>query len=264
MPVRWLRSFSLCPRPVSLKRLPTGKSLRYSSRRSLCRTETPSIPVSSGNSLAFTTLSQASLNSAAIYQLQGGSLTKIADTRNFAPGEYRRFDHFDEALAVNGDQIAFTGSTIPFGSAHLYLAEAGSLRVVADADTALPGSGVLFVSGYLNVRANNFNRTHLVLNAYGRNADGTYTSGLYSRENDGTLIRLADNSMTGPGLEVPFHSFVSPQLSGDRVAFLNNTNGAGRGAYLYEGGAIHTLANTTTPVPGTRHHLQPHHRSGHQ
>ena len=144
--------------------------------------------------------------------------------------------------------MAFTGAPTSNGGEGVYLSQSGNLSVIADSSTTLPGSTAKLASAYFADSRNNINSERLLFSAFGNG-----TNGLYSREKNGSLIRIADNSMLAPGTNTPFRSFVDAQMSGNQIAFMNNAGGndVGRGAYLSVNGVITTIANGTTQVPET-------------
>ena len=202
--------------------------------------------VASGNSLVFVAYKSGEpLDASGIYRLEGSLVTKIADTQTRLPKRGERFHTFDTTVFASGDQIAFVGATKDAGNRGLFLAQKGKLTTVADTRTTLPGSTEKLSRIHLMFDNNNLNANHLVFGA-----SGEEVSGLYSREKDGSLIRIVDNTMQVPGTKIRFRNVGNARLNGDRIAFTKNGNDETGGLYLYEHGAISVIANNRTRVPG--------------
>lgn len=199
-----------------------------------------------GNALTFVGLEPEGIEMIGIYRIAGGSVSKIVNTRTFVPGEKEWFDRISSDIMCHGEQVAFTGA-IKGGSEGdgLYLSQKGKLSVIADKTTILPESKIKASSFVLESGINNFNAKHLLFTA---NSYGVF--GLYSREKDGTLIRIADSTMTAPGTSTKFRSFNDVSLSGNRIVFSDYGNKSSHGTYLYTHGKITVLGNENTPVPG--------------
>ena len=180
-----------------------------------------------------------------VYRLEGSLVTKIVDTRSLLPKSRERFHSFETTVFASGDQVAFEGASKGNGNRGLFLSRKGKLETVADTRTMLPGSAEKLNRIHLMSNSNNLNANHLVFGA-----SGEKVSGIYSREKNGSLIRVVDSTMRVPGTKTRFRSVGNAQLSGDRIAFMNNGNDETRGLYLYDHGVISVIANKKTRVPG--------------
>jgi hypothetical protein len=71
------------------------------------------------------------------YSFADGTLSTIADTDTPVPGQMRNFEFFEfSEPAIHDGAVAFVGNQ--FEEPGIYLAQSGSLQVVADTTTALP------------------------------------------------------------------------------------------------------------------------------
>lgn len=180
-----------------------------------------------------------------IYALVSGSLLKFADTNTPIPEGTGNFTGFGSPY-VDGTEYAFLGS----GSSNqqgIFVTDGTTFTRIADKTTTVPDIGgnyawssqIAFDSGNLafwSFVSGGTNPGDII---------GGYT-------NEGGLVTLASTATPVPGQAVNFTGFASPpDLSGTTVAFRGGyTGGAGIFTVDLAGGAITTVADFTTAVPG--------------
>ena len=117
----------------------------------------------------------------------------------------------------------------------------GSVQVVADESTAIPGGGGgQFTSFGLGVPDGGT----VVFDAYGSSARG-----IYRTATGGGYTTVADNATAIPGGPGTFTSFSYLAVEGEQVAFVGGGTAAWHGVYLAGPGGIGVVADKNTPIP---------------
>lgn len=186
----------------------------------------------------------------------GPAPTPIALTGQQAPGGTLPFVNFqslqDPTLptlippAVDGGNIVFGARTA--AGVGLYLWQDGSLSVVADHNTQVPQAHVTF---------NQFDSPTISGSDIAFRGSGTDVGGIYARL-AGALVRVADGTITPPGQAGTFDTLAFPSITSSNVFFAGEGSGPNStGVYQYKGGVLSTVADQTTPIPGSTGAFKP-------
>lgn len=210
-----------------------------------------STPSLSGNDLVFR--AQGAANQEGVYGRLGGTLRVLADTNTPIPGGVGNFTQpnalapaFGFLPALSGQNVAFHG----FGSAGqdgIYASIGGSLRVVADTRTPIPGgTGTFFafLGPVISGEAVAF---------IGFSADGQ--TGIYLSRG-GSLQVVADTRTLIPGTTRPFSDFGFDEtesflsLSDGNLAFIGYEANGGQGIYTTLGGSLMKVIDLNSQLDG--------------
>jgi len=182
---------------------------------------------------------------AGIYAYSSGNLSKIVDTNTAIPGGTGNFTSFGTAY-VDAMNYAFIGSGAS-GQQALCVTDGTTVTRIADKASTVPDIGGTYGwSSQVGFDAGNLAFWSFI--SGGTNPGGIvggYTSG-------GGLVTLASTATAVPGAGTNFTGFTSPvDLSGTTVAFRGNYTG-GHGIFTVDlsGGAVTTIADPSTAVPG--------------
>lgn len=212
-------------------------------------------PSISGENIAFGAVTTFATG---IFAYIDGSLRLIADTNTPVPGGRGTFLNFGllggTSPSISGSNVAFGGCTDAGQGIYAYID--GSLRVIADTDTPSPDGGTFNVF-YMHEGAGPTISGENV--AFGAQTTMDFNGQGIFASIDGSLRLIADNHTLVPGGVGPFTHFgladgAEPSISGANVAFgakIPSRNGFnGWGIYAYIDGALTTIADTFTIVPG--------------
>jgi hypothetical protein len=185
--------------------------------------------------LLFTILAGHSLATA-----QTITFTKVADTDTPIPGGTGTFVGFG-AASISGENVVFRHDPSP-SVGGIYIDIAGTLDVVADASTPIPGGTGNFGSfGDPSISGTNV--------AF-RGGEVDISEGIYI-DVGGTLDVVADTSTPIPGGTGNFNAFGEPSISGENVAFRHNPGVLpGSGIFIDVAGTLDVVADTSTPIAG--------------
>lgn len=172
---------------------------------------------------------------------------KVADTNTPVPAGTGTFNDVCTPRIDEGN-VVFVGTnteTTP-DQMGIYMDIGGTLNVVADRNTPVPGGGVDFA--YFDSRALSISGTDDAFNGIlpGDGGDGVFAS------IDGVISLVADQATAAPGASGNFTGFGSLSYDGGSTVF-----GAGvseiqslDGIYTDLGGTLRVVADFDTPVPG--------------
>ena len=173
-----------------------------------------------------------------IYARIGGTLDVVADTNTAVPGGSGNFTDFDtNAPSIDGGNVAFVASSTSWRDG-LYTDIGGTLSVVANSSTAMPGGAGTF-SSFDTV---SLDGGDVAFRGFGSGKLGIYT------EISGTLDLVADTNTAIPGGTGNFTSFGSASISSGKVALRAGVH-PHLGIYTDAGGLLDVVADTNTPVP---------------
>jgi hypothetical protein len=185
-----------------------------------------------------------------VYTNAGGSLGVVADLNSTIPGGTDTFTDFAPwGTSIDGGVVTFEGSGAylvgPPGPREtgIYINAGGTLAVVADMSTPVPGQ----TGTFLSVSYPKSDSANVLFRGYYADGDGT-SQGLYMNVG-GTLNVVADATTPIPGGTEQFREFPSYSIDGENVAF----EGRGypdMGIYTTIGGSLQVVADTSTPIPG--------------
>jgi hypothetical protein len=169
--------------------------------------------------------------------------TRIADTTTPVPGGTGNFTGFLEPSLDNGT-VAFQG----FGLSEargIYAADAsGTLRLVADRNTPIPGGTGSFESFFPPSVDKNGS---LAIHAFGPSSQ----QGIYLAAPGEALRVIADRNTDIPGGTGNFTSFFgSPSISSGKVAFTSGFGPSGEQRIYPAEPGLRVVADTSTAIPG--------------
>lgn len=132
-----------------------------------------------------------------IYTISNGIVTKAVDTNSVLPGAGANFSSTD--FVVNdGGSLAFWTY---YGSSAIYSYTSSSLHLIANTNTAVPGTAFKF--GSFQSPPGISSTTVTFIGSF-----NGFNMGIFSANADGTgLTRLVDTSMTAPGSTNQFKAF---------------------------------------------------------
>lgn len=186
----------------------------------------------------------AGLGQEGIYTFIGNTLAVLADFNTMIPGGTGNFTDFtNRPISIGGKNVAFkaTGS----GQEGIYTFISGTLSVVADTSTIIPGGTGTFtgVSDLVSIGGGDV----MFVGAGSSSQDGIYTS------IGGTLAVLVDTSVMVPGGGIAgnFTDFERPvPIGGGDIAFQGINSILQRANYAIIDGDLLIIANQSTMVPG--------------
>jgi hypothetical protein len=152
-----------------------------------------------------------------VYRYSGGTLSTVADSNTPVPNRMQNFEYFEfNNVATHGGKVAFVGNWL--SDPGVYLSDGGSLGVVADSSTAVPGDPddqfVDFGSVFGGVDMDESTIAFL--------AASNFVSGVYRYDlATGQIASVVDDATPVPGQpeEVFGSYFRSVSVSGGDVAF---------------------------------------------
>ena len=198
------------------------------------------MPQASGSRVA---LSGGNSFATGIYTGAGAALTKIVDLDTNQPGSSFQFSSLGtNYFKISGNTVAFTGGGTGAGFG-LYTGGGGTLTRVIDTNTVVPGTSFTFDS--LNATTFTQSGSTVAFSAGWGTSFGLFTG------SGGTPTRVVSTATTVPGTTATFSTLgTTPAYAGSAVAFYGGNNFR-KGIYNGTGGALTTVADTTTTVPGT-------------
>jgi hypothetical protein len=199
-------------------------------------------PSVDGNAVAWN--GDGSAGQEGIYQDAGSGAVRIADRTLTVPGGQtgELFDAFVFAPVRQGGQVVFhatgDGGLAGTPTEGLYTNAGGTLSVLADTGSAMPGTGESFA--FLS----NADLDAGVVAFRGSSATGFH--GVYKI--DGGLVTVADETTLAPS-GVAFSSFAGdPSVSGGVVVFRGSDVNGLTGLFKDDGGIL-LVADENTPIP---------------
>jgi len=182
----------------------------------------------------------------------GGALTNIADTRNtISPSTGSRFGTLISTPSVDGTKYAFAGSSDDVDG--IYTNITGSLSIVADEDTPVPGQATLAFDRFNDDQISIDGSRIVFKGFFGKDPNNTNSGstghGLYLYDN-GVLSLLADTSKLFDGKSVADLSVAfDGAIDGDTIAFVAHFRDGSKGVYtalVPEPASLSLLALTGT------------------
>ncbi|GJM15644.1 MAG: hypothetical protein DHS20C13_09710 [Thermodesulfobacteriota bacterium] len=177
-----------------------------------------------------------------IYTVISGALSVVMDLNTSIPGGMGNFTNSTDTMSPGVGDAGFTG----FGSSSqrgIYTFISGTLAVVMDKNTAIPGGSGNFTSSGTPISLGDGN---VAFGGFGSSSQ----SGIY-RSIAGTLGVVADETTAIPGGSGNFTGFGIPtSLGGGDVAFLGLGSSSQRGIYTFIAGTLAVVVNTSTAIPG--------------
>ncbi len=211
-------------------------------------------PSISGENIAFgakTTLRRG------IFAYIDGSLRVIADTNTPVPGGKGTFLNFGllsgTSPSISGSNVAFGGCTEAGQGIYAYID--GSLQVIADTNTRSPDGGRFHIFAMHEGASPAISGRNI---AFGATTTNDFSGHAIFAYIDGSLQLIVDNYTEVPGgggelfAHFGMYSGAEPSISRENVAFSAKIDKGFNtwGIYAYIDGALRTIADTDTIVPG--------------
>ena len=166
---------------------------------------------------------------------------KVADWNDAVPGHDGGFTGFDPlSISVSGAAVAFIGASDGGGHRGIYRADGGTLSVVVDSNTSIPGGAGKFI-GFSELT---FSGEAMAFQGIGSGGQ----RGIYSNA-PGALVAVADMNTPVPGSSAGTNFSVFGQMSSslDAVVFRGGT-----GFYKWAPSSeLVAVADKTALIPGT-------------
>ena len=173
-----------------------------------------------------------------VYTYAGGQLSVVADTNTTVPGGTSSFWSFGASPSIDANgNVAFQAGVLG-GVSGIYAQLGGTLGVVADTNTPIPGgTGAFTWFGGLSM-----DNGQVAFNGTGADRGGIYMA------SSGITV-VADTDTPIPSGSGNFTSLTAPSLDSGQVAFHGSGANGQQGIYTDIGG-LSVVADTTTPIPG--------------
>ena len=185
-----------------------------------------------------------------VYTNVGGSLNVVADWNTPIPNGKRNFGFFSgNGLTLDNGSVAFGGSTGSVFPEGVYTNLGGSLSVIADGNTLIPGGTGNFTSFGV---APTFDNGSVAFSGSRNVSLEPSQSGIYTNVG-GSLSVIADRNTLIPGGTGNFTSLSEPIIDNGNVAFFGSRNvslePSQLGIYTNVGGSLSVIADRNTPIP---------------
>ena len=203
----------------------------------------PSYIDNNGN-VAFWGRNRATPVPTGIYIGNGGPLTIVVDYLTKMPDSTEAFSLFSGKFSLDNGNVVFP-SLNPFGLEGIYARIGGSLGVIADENTLIPGESDTFDRPAGGGQAAFLDEVDIdgedvVFVGRGKEQEGIYTS------IGGSLNIVADKNTQIPGRSGNFSRFRWPSIDNGYVAFF----ALGGGIVTNIGGSLNVIVDRTTLIPG--------------
>ncbi len=177
-----------------------------------------------------------------IYTNVDGSLNVVADTNTPIPRGVGNFFFFND-FSLNNGTLAFAANRENYDyTSGIYTNVSGSLNVVADLNTPIPGG----TGGFIVSVQPSLNNGSVAFFGQGYTASPRQ-QGIYKNNGD-VLSVVADLNRPIPSGTGNFNNTSQPSLNNESVAFIGSGNSQ-QGIYTNNGGVLSVVADTNTPIP---------------
>ncbi len=150
----------------------------------------------------------------------------VADTDTAIPGGTGNFTFFTDT-SIDGGEVAFSGASGDLSQQGVYTDVGGSLRVVADLNTAIPGG-----TGNFDIFTNpSIDGGDVAFSGFGFGSGSDFEGGLYV-EVGGMLFEVIAAGDTLDGKTVEVIGSGEESLSGDQVAFFAGFTDGTEGIFI--------------------------------
>ncbi len=178
------------------------------------------------------------------------SFTKIADSNTVVPGApssfYRLGQFFDPS--IDDGTVVFRAVANVATFSGIYISEDGSLDVLADKSTPIPGGGG--TGKFTSLDIPSLSGSTVAFRGSSFRSASSSQAGNYTIEGD-LISVVADKNTVAPGGILPFNGFFGrASIEGGTVAFNGFTTGGVVGIYRRTNGLLDLVADSTTPIPG--------------
>ncbi|MFC1824355.1 PEP-CTERM sorting domain-containing protein [Thermodesulfobacteriota bacterium] len=175
------------------------------------------------------------------------NFTKVADLSTAIPGGTGNFTALSAPSISNGE-VVFQGHGSS-GQEGIYSTIGGSLNVIADTNTGIPGG----VGNFWGLNSPSISNGEVAFRGHVPDAanfppEERGQIGIYSTSG-GSLGMVADKNMLIPDGAGNFTDFERPSISGGDVAF-QGIGSSQQGIYSTVGGLLGMVADTGTAIPG--------------
>jgi hypothetical protein len=178
-----------------------------------------------------------------VYSVIDGNINLVADSNMVMPGSTETFEWLAEPI-IDAGNVAFAGGNRAISQNGIYTDLGGSVRVVADPNTPVPGGTGTF--NFLPDEDFGINNGVVAITA-GATSPGTL--GVYADIN-GTLSVIADGNTPAPDGSGNFDIASFSGMNGSDVAF-SAFNATVDGEFLNSGGTITSIIDSDTLIPGS-------------
>jgi hypothetical protein len=175
-----------------------------------------------------------------LFRYRADRLESVIGETTPIPGGTGSFAAFGETASPQGGRVAFTGYGAS-GQQGVYRDDGGSLAVVADLNTPVPGGDGAF-SGFGATPALHGDRVVFI------GHDSANRAGLYAGQ-AGRLEVIADRRTQPPPGTNRFTRFSSPVANDDRIAFVGHLEGSTGGIFISDRSGLRRVAGTDTRIP---------------
>lgn len=179
-----------------------------------------------------------------VYTWIDGTFELVADSTMVLPGTVGTFSTFLRPVSLGNGDIAFRAENFITGEQGIFRHFNGTLELVADTGTPIPGGTGNFTSLDLPVRSENGT---VVFRGQGSGGQ----SGIYIFSG-GTLSVIADENTPIPGGTGNFTAFDGDPIvaGGNTVAIEGNGPSSQNGYYLFMGGTLSKIIDRSDTFPG--------------
>ena len=176
-----------------------------------------------------------------IYQFDGNAISTIADRSTISPVTGNAFSSFG-SYAIDGGDVAFVAQD-DSGTTGIFLSSQGTLTQIADTNTQLPGATGTF-TGFSGVVIDNGDVAFT-----NGNPNNSLQTSVHSYSG-GVLRTLVTENTIIPGSGQTFSAVRFLIGLDDGTLVVNRGNGQGIYTVPITGGALETIADTSSAVPG--------------
>lgn len=233
-----------------------GLYLWKSGQISLVADFNTAVPVAGGTFTGFSSFPQLSGDTVVfraggtkrggLYASIGGTLQRIADTTTVAPGQTNPLNGFGYPV-VSSDNVFFVGSTGTPANTAIYRYSSGTLSVVADPHTPVPGGSFTFTSLNTNIAAGGGGVAFTWLGGplSGQGGSGVFVS------RGGSIVRLTSLFSPTPDVPYNFGYFDNGIIASDGTTILFKANDNGVvGLFAASNGTIRQIVLDGQTAPG--------------
>ncbi|REJ93540.1 MAG: PEP-CTERM sorting domain-containing protein [Planctomycetota bacterium] len=173
------------------------------------------------------------------YGLLSGQLQRVAD-RNTLSGTDNLIPFDNQPSDIDGGKVTFSSTTSPFNQ-RVYSDVSGSVQLVADGNTMVPGTASTFDFVFRPI----IDGGSVIFAAQGGGVDGIFSS------TGGSLSTVIDNSVAIPGHTGNFSDFFEPDADDGQVVFAGFDGSGHAGIYVTDGATTDLVADVDTTMPGS-------------
>ncbi|HEV3122696.1 MAG TPA: PEP-CTERM sorting domain-containing protein [Isosphaeraceae bacterium] len=203
--------------------------------------------------LAFT--GTGSSNQQGVYETTlGNPISVVANTSTAVPGSTGTYTGFERPDVDTSGNVAFVATGGAVGQGVYAKLLGGSLKAVADTNTATPNFAGGTFAGFTNLGSASIDQGTVAFAGFSRTAGGAVNAGIYTGSaSGGALTRVADRTTSFPyGNSSQTMIFIDrPTINNGNVIFNASTGSNGQnGIYELKGGMLTRVIDNTQNLPG--------------